>query len=426
MNVNEYIELKLVHSLHTSGIKSFLGCRRRYNWIFNEMYYPHVTAKPLEFGVAYHEAMETYYSPETWSWVRNPYKRPIVIARAIKAFRDKCLEQKNNYLKIYEDLDPVVRKDYEERLELGAGMLQYHLEAIYPYDQNFVPIAVEVAFEVPIVNPDTAEQLWCRCNQCWTRYLAWGSSRSEDEVRVLQGRYGNWFEQDRSIWGGLPVTYGGRVDMLAQDMDLHYWIYDWKTAARLHSDNDEFLDLDWQITSYVWALRLKLGLDIVGFVYHEQKKGYPQPPEPLASGRRYKGKLFQAGKTLDTNYPIYLATVRENDPEGFADGSYDEYLQYLQDNPPRYAERFEKYRNAEEMLQAGRDIYQIACDIVDPNLRIYPNSGRFGCQTCAFRQPCVGQNRGEDYKYTLETMFEKRTKHYWESKVPSTDSKGGE
>lgn len=384
------------------------------------MYYPKVTAKPLEFGVAYHKAMEVYYSPDTWNWVKNPYKRPIVIARAVKAFRDKCNEQKDKYLDTFGDLDPDVRTDYEERLELGCGMLDYHLESVYFKDQNFTPLAVEVPFEVPILDPDTGEQLHCNCNVCWSRFLK--AHQGDPDFTELTD--GGILSQRK--WLGFPVTYGGRLDMLAQDRDLRYWIYDWKTAARLHSDNDEFLDLDWQISSYCWALTLKLNLDVAGFVYHEQKKSFPRQPEPHKSGRRYQGKLFTTNKMQDTDYATYKATVEENDPEGYADGAYEEFLEYLKACPTRYAERYQKYRNEYELQQVGRDLYLIASDMTDPKLRIYPNSGRFGCGSCAFRVPCIGMNRGEDVKYTLETLYEKRTWHYWETKEPSTDSKGGE
>lgn len=62
LTVEEMVEKSLTHEIHTSERKSFRGCRRRWDWIFRGNYYPVVTAKPLEFGIAYHLA-QGYGSP---------------------------------------------------------------------------------------------------------------------------------------------------------------------------------------------------------------------------------------------------------------------------------------------------------------------------------------------------------------------------
>jgi hypothetical protein len=58
---------ELCHEIHTSERKSFRACRRRWDWLFRGHYYPVETAKPLEFGIAYHKAMEVWYNPDTWT-----------------------------------------------------------------------------------------------------------------------------------------------------------------------------------------------------------------------------------------------------------------------------------------------------------------------------------------------------------------------
>src|SRR5205809_7390678 len=93
MSVEDYIDADLTHSVHTSGRKSFRGCRRRWNWIFNEFWYPTTSAKPLEFGVAFHTAMETLYAPLLWDKPRD-----IVLEMSIQAFRNECEKQFEKYL----------------------------------------------------------------------------------------------------------------------------------------------------------------------------------------------------------------------------------------------------------------------------------------------------------------------------------------
>jgi hypothetical protein len=66
-----------------------------------------------------------------------------------------------------------------------------------------------------------------------------------------------------------------------------------------------------------------------------------------------------------------------------------------------------------------------ALDMLDPKLRLYPSPGRFGCNFCAFQQPCRSKNDGSDYEYDLATNFEVMTPYYIRND-PSTESKGGE
>lgn len=426
VTVNDYIAADLTHSVHTSERMSFKGCRRRWNWLFREYYYPTRTEKYFEFGTAYHAAMEVYYNPDTWDWVLNPYKRPAVIALAFKTFLDKCeAQRKRYYVKVLKyddtqtlpwDLDPEVETDYKERVELGKGMLKWHLEQVAPFeDKGFRPVKVEVPFEVPVLDPD-GNQLYCKCKVCWNRYVDYWQSNTTVGLGQLipELNTGNWI--------GLPVTYGGRVDAIMEDELGRYWIVDWKTAARLHTDNEEFLLLDEQVTSYCWAL-WALGVEVAGFLYHEEKKAFPLPPEPNKSRRL--GRLFSVNKMQETTADLYERTVAENDPEAYESGLYADFIQYLRENGPKYYERFQVHRNEAELRSAGNNIYLEACDIVDPKLRIYPNKGRFSCSNCAFRQPCIGKDAGEDYQYALDTMYEKRRYHYWVDYVPSTDTKAG-
>jgi hypothetical protein len=414
VEVNDYIELKLTHSIHTSARKSFRACRRRWDWIFNNFYYPTETAKPLEFGVAYHVAMETYYNPETWDFTKNPEIHPVLVELAIAAFADVCAAQRSEYINLNGTIDPERDQDYKERLELGKGMLHYHLGEVAPQIDNFTPIRVEIPFEVPITNPDTGEQLWCKCNTCWQRWMAW------PERPPYYGDEHTYKDE----WQGLPVTYGGRIDALVEDQLGRLWIVDWKTAARLSADNDVFLLLDDQISSYVWALR-SLGLSVAGFIYHEQRKAFPEPPEPLT--RRYKGKLFSTNKQQNTTLELFTETVRENDPVGYEEGVYDEFIAFLGTSEGTgFYDRKQIHRGDRELYQIHRNIYLEALEMTNPELLIYPNPGRFGCNYCAFREPCIEKNEDSDYIYTLTTMYDRRKYHYWEDKKPSTESKGGE
>jgi hypothetical protein len=291
-------------------------------------------------------------------------------------------------------------------------MIRYHAEEVAPVldYHKYRPVKVEVKFEVPIVHPETGDQLWCNCRTCWGRYRAYMAtqypegSEELDEIDAMHNRFG-------IRWIGLPVSYGGRIDAIFENEHGQYMVVDWKTAAQLAEESQRmmFLLLDDQITSYVWALN-QCGVRVVGFIYHEQKKAFAQPPNLLT--RRYKGRLFSTAADQPTSLEIFSRTVEENDPEGVATGAYEEYLDKLRDEPMRFHARYPVYRTDEELRQCGENIYKEAVDMVNQNLSIYPNAGRFNCQNCAFNQPCLEQNSGGDVLFTLESLFEKRRYHY--------------
>jgi hypothetical protein len=409
----------LVHEIHTSERKSFKGCRLRWSWHFEDQWTPIGMAPPLEMGIAYHKGMEVLYDPDTWDWDKE-----IVGELAVKAFVDTCDAQRKKYLKEANqpELEASVKEDYDARITLGKGMLRYFYRTQLPkYPENFRPVKVELGFEVPILHPDTNEPLRCKCDKCWERF---------EKVALEDDNYLEWIGYNapslfrKDAWEGLPVVYAGRIDCLGEDENGDYWIVDWKTARSISAD-DEFLELDDQIGSYVWALRAILGLPVRGFYYHEQKKGYPQPPAENVYLR--KGCRFSVSKQQDTDYITFYTHIAEHDREALDAGSYDAFLEWLKNDGPKFHKRWQIVKSETQLENIGRNIALEALDILDPNKRIYPNAGRFSCKFCAFRQPCLGKFAGEDYEYTLQTLFRQEPPYYYrQERGPSTESKGGE
>jgi hypothetical protein len=359
--------------------------------------------------------MEKYY--ESYLGLFHNPDPSASFAVALAEFRKVTRSQREKYIRLNGGIDEVMDLDYKDRVQLGEGMLKHYFTRVAPIeDKGMKPLKVEIKFEVPIVNPYTGEQdLWCKCDWCWRRW-------QKHDVPDLHD-----FKQ-RGPWKGLPVTYGGRLDILWEDELGQLWIGDWKTAMRLSGveTNDEYLELDDQITAYVWALRL-IGIPVVGFIYAEIKKAVPEEPEPLKVTRL--GRKFSVSKNLNTTYELYKATVEENDPGAFYNGQYTDFLDYLQENAPQYNMRHMVMRNNEQCRNAGINIWMEAKEMTNPDLNIYPAPGRFHCKGmstfsgCAFFDACVGKERGEDYEYTLATMFDKLDRHYWEDAAPTTDKR---
>lgn len=412
MDIQWHIDQRLVHEIHTSERRSFRGCRRRWDWIFRQNYYPKTTAKPLEFGVAYHKAMEVFYLPETWTWDSN-----VRANLAIKAFVDKCEEQKKKYL-AWNDrqlLDDDVEEDYRGRVQLGRGMLKYYFNEVSPReDVGWTPIRVEVEFMVIIPHPETKGVIWCKCQQCFDRFCKWIAKGAPNGPWPLGVSSDNF--------QGLPVVYAGRIDMLAQDKNDDLWIFDWKTARTIPEEY-EFLFLDDQVGSYPWALRVGLNLNVAGFIYHAQRKGFPQ--EPKENKQRRLGCLFSVNKTQEVDYATYLKCIQEKDPEAYRAGYYDDMLRFLREEGITYFARHQIHKSELELEEIERNIGLEALDMTQSDLRIYPSPGRFSCNFCAFQQPCIERNGQGDYQYALDTLFERR-EHYYVRREPSTETKGGE
>jgi hypothetical protein len=406
--VNWCIDHSLVHEIHTSERRSFRGCRRRWDWLFRRNLYPVTTAKPLEFGVAFHAAMEEYYDPE-----KVEFPLEVRAALAIEAFRTKCEAQRKKAEEYWGgDLDLSIQVDYNERVELGIGMLKYYTSKVAPtWDYGWTTEKVEVSFMLPIPHPDTGKYIYCTCDLCWAK---WEKSEKYKEDLEFYGDTG------REDFGGLPVTYAGRLDVLARDANGDLWVVDWKTAAQIPDDH-YWLDLDDQVGSYPWALN-RLGIPVRGFVYVEIKKAFPEPPKENSSRR--KGCKFSVSRSQNTDYETYFAHVMEHDTEAVVEGYYEEFLQWLKDNPPKYFERHIIYHSPDKMKAIEHNIGLEALDMIDPGLRIYPSPGRFACGGCAFRQPCLEKDAGGDHEYYLTTMYEERVPYYVQE--PSTESKGGE
>ena len=377
------------HEIHTSEIRSFLGCRRRWNWAYREGYVPETHPKPLQFGIAFHVAMEAFYNPKTWDSTTPEEKTQ----NAIDAFIHSCEEQRAAYLKATHQtaLLEADGDDYAERIDLGIGMLEWYGKQIHPKEDNwFKPVMVEVPFQVPIKSP-SGESLRCYAQ------IAEVPQTLHEEVDY-GGEYLRTCGQVHRL--GAVVTYDGRIDAIMEDIyNGGYFIWDHKSAAQIRRD-DRLLLLDPQVNGYTWAAYLELGIDVRGFLYVEYRKDFPRPPKMLS--RAYKGRQFSTDKTQGTDLENFTQTVQRFHPDGLAAGVYDEYIAWLQSpEAPVFHRRFPIIKTKKNLESVAAQIYSIARDMVSPDLAIYPNAGHFSCSGCAYYTPCLAQFMGEDYRHSL-------------------------
>lgn len=398
--VQNMLSRRLVHEFHQSEMRSFSSCRRRWHWVFVDNYYPPLTPHYLEFGIAFHKALEVLHNPQTWK-----FDSAVLGSLAEKAFVDNCKEQKSEYLHYRNKyiLEDTEEENYEARMTLGRGMIWHYVKNKLPEIQRtYVPVAVETSFDVPLLDGD-GSVLVCKCSRCRKDFAKAGGGK----------------------WYGNPVVYSGRTDVVVHNMQGLYFALDWKSTAAFREGKEDYLSLDVQVGSYIMALRRRLGLNIQGFIYFEFRKAFPEPPTMNKSPRL--GRWFSVNKTQATDYETFLATIKEEDKGGYEAGAYEDFLMWLAASGPQYFRSFVEYKGDYELAQIEKNLVLQVRDMLNPDLRIYPTPGEFACSGCAFKLPCKMKNSGEDYQYTLDTLFERREPYYrLKQKKFSTDSRGGE
>jgi hypothetical protein len=333
--------------IHTSDRITFKQCRRKWDLSsrIRQNLKPKAPAKALEFGTAIHAALEVYYEPNMWD-----ADREMVNLLTVNEFRHVNNLQKKER---GDELSEEDRIDFEERLELGIGMLEnYFLWA--PARDNFTPVMVEARFEVPV--PGTVGHLY-------------------------------------------KAVYRGRLDMLVEDKDGLYWIVDHKTTARME-DNEPFLELDEQCGSYCWAIQEMLGVKVGGVIYNELYKGVPI--EPAMNSSQRQGRWYSINRQQNTSYDLVLKTITEaNEPLHL----YEDYLNFLKAEGRMYFRRIQVHRSQEELQNLGRQIAEETADMLDPNLRIYPNPNKWNCKWCDYRLPCMAMNDGSDIEWIIKENY---------------------
>lgn len=346
------------HIIRTSDRKAFKECRQA--WDFGSKirmnYEPIVISKHLEFGTAIHSGLEQYYTTMTFPLETNT-------ALAITSFIARNEQQ---WLARGTD-DPEIGEEYKAREELGIGMLNYYCGEWAPKNDKFKVVAVELEFEVPVFVPHGTR-------------LPLGFDRGGQSGYQL-------------YYKGKPVVYQGRIDLIVEDEYGELWIVDHKTVGSMKEDNF-YLDVDTQVTSYAWAAQFFMDKPIAGVIYNQLWKSYPKPPNLV-----YKDTRLSKDKSQGTTYDLYIKAIREH---GFDEDDYSEFLDYLFREGPTFVRRFELHRSKIELDNQGAMIYAEAVDMLG-SPSIYHNPSEFRCNSCPFQGPCLSRIDGSDFRFILDS-----------------------
>lgn len=345
--------------IRTTDRAHFRSCRQE--WDFGSKirmnFEPVVTNKNLEFGTAIHAGLEAYYDPQTWALPHD-----VITRNAIAKFIATNKQQR--------DLAPsLLEEDYDERQELGIGMLKFYCSWAKDVD-SFYPVAVEHDFEVPIPVPDAV---------------------------VVPPDF-DCDADGNLMYQGFPVVYQGTIDLVVVDFQGRTWIVDHKT--RKSFGDTTWTDIDSQASSYAWALQVMQDIRVEGVIFNELAKTYPVPPKMNKNGK------LSVDKRQRTTPDLFRKAIEENylNPD-----DYQEFIEFLETRGvDPFVRRIQTPRSRKELAYQGRMIYNEALDML-ANPSIYPNPDQFRCGMCAFKDPCRARISGEDYEYILadSSMYKK-------------------
>jgi len=195
---------------------------------------------------------------------------------------------------------------------------------------------------------------------------------------------------------GTRVKLGGKVDVLTRrGPKAQLWPMDHKTAAQYVDIS--VLEMDDQMTAYLWLVWQVYGELPGGALYNELRKKVPAQPEVLVRGGLSKKK------NVDTTYEIYLQAIKNNhlNPEDYAD-----ILEFLRNKPDGFYRREAVARTKYELEHFAENLVPEAKAMNSKNTPLYPSPTRDCSWDCQYRDLCLCETTGGDLDSLIESLYE--------------------
>lgn len=337
-------ERHLKFKLSTTERQEFHDCRRRWD-IFSysrQSLEMKQEATALWFGKLGHDALEHFEKSRV---------------DLVKHFSDSTAAAIEKLTS--EGIIPAGQDDWLWELrEIGIGMMHGYL-AIYPtLDAGFKTVYTEHEFELPILDHDG--------NHAYV----------EVPVELEPGRV-----EVCRVYGYIV----GRIDRVVEDTLGMWYVMDYKFMAdRLASGK---LDLDDQLTSYMYCGQRLFNRPFAGAVYRNIRKKLPTIPRLLVGG-----KGLSKDKSVDTTYEVYRKAI---DDAGLNPADYADILQHLLNKPNSFFQQETVRRNQSQLDTFEHELYYEFLDMAGCAERIYHSPSWMGC-FCDAKALCLATNDGSD------------------------------
>lgn len=193
-------------------------------------------------------------------------------------------------------------------------------------------------------------------------------------------------------------TISGRIDLVIRRPDDRLWIVDHKTTSGTFDDRG--MDLDEQVTAYLWAARRVYGEVPAGIIFNSIWSSPPEPPMKLSG----KGSLkLSKSKSQPTTSARYRAEI---EALGLVEEDYSEFLDYLDiEGWGRFFHRTETRRNEHEIDSFAARLVPKLDDLrrmINEPSYAYPSPSIYRCPKCQFLNVCKSIEDGSDWLYLLE------------------------
>ena len=193
--------------------------------------------------------------------------------------------------------------------------------------------------------------------------------------------------------GYLAGTFDGLAIHIATD---GLWVVEHKTYKM--KPKYEFLQTNDQMTAYVWAAQILMGVPVQGVLYDGVRKKLPEVPVLLKNGTLSK-------QFISTTAAVYRGEIARR---GFSETSYQDILGRLQERDSQdQNEFFTRWRvrvSPRAIEDFERNLTNSYLDMVSsPN--IYPTFRWEGCWDCGVRNMCTAIHFGEDVDFVRTNSF---------------------
>lgn len=201
-------------------------------------------------------------------------------------------------------------------------------------------------------------------------------------------------------------VFAGKVDgVIRHRFDGKLYLHEIKTTKSIDSRLQQ-LPFEMQPTAYLLAMQEIYQEPIEGVIYTIIRKKLPDEPDVLKNG------MLSKNKSIDTTPDYYLSCARKHHI-GWSDDQikreYGDILQQLLSNPNRFFRRVLVRRTHAELDQMRRILYEVARDMTNNHIAVYPNPGYF-CGNCMFQQPCMALSNGQSVDPIINQHYTRNTR----------------
>ncbi len=193
----------------------------------------------------------------------------------------------------------------------------------------------------------------------------------------------------------IPGTYlwlEGNLDLVVRRRGK-LWVVDHKGYTSFANPQD--LELDDQMTAYLWLVYQVFGELPGGAIYNQLRKKIPSEPLVL------KGGGLSKDKSCDTTASVYRAKLQEL---GLDEEPYEEFLHNLEAN--EFFRRELIARSKYELDHFHGHLRDELGEMRRTSLPLYPNPGRDCSWACQYKMLCLCENTGGDLQGLIDANYE--------------------